>query len=269
MPELATKANQLYEETERLRLAPKLDTFTLNRLQREANNLLKVDAFNAYQILGALASFEGNITRVRENYEKALNLASINEDKAMILNNYAVSMGIMGYFSEAAKLGIESYNIFPSLRRAKQNIHHFMRAGLFHHAAELTHKIDNLDLDNGLFSLISRTTRFMDKHGVSDEELQKLIEITITVLHARQFFDFHYNVQLGFLEDEDSQWFHNVQLGFLEDEDSQWFRYVIKVNRSVEEIIEMIYELANQLAEVDLPIKLTSNFITAYEIAEE
>ena len=252
MPELATKANQLFEEIERLRLTPELDTFTLTRLQREAINLLKVDAFNAYQILGALASFEENITRVRENYEKALNLASINEDKAIILNNYAISTAVMGYFSEAAKLGIESYNIFPSLRRAKQNIHHFMRAGLFHHAAELTHKIDNLDLDNGLFSLISRTTRFMDKHGVSDEELQKLIEITITVLHARQFFDFR-----------------RIQLEFLEDEYSQWFHYVIKVNRSVEEIIEMIYELADQLAEVDLPIKLTSNFITAYEIAEE
>jgi hypothetical protein len=32
MQELATKANQLLEEIERLRLAPELDTFTLTRL---------------------------------------------------------------------------------------------------------------------------------------------------------------------------------------------------------------------------------------------
>lgn len=252
--QLVTKANQLVEKIEQLHSQRKINAFTLIRLRKEANDLLKVDAFYAYQILGMLASLEKNITHVRENYEKSLNLAKMAEDKAQVFINYARSLQSMGYLSEAAELGMKSYNIFPSSNlNTKQNIFHFMNAGLFHRAIELAHNV-NVDVDVEL-SCLPQITQFMDKHGVSDNELQKLIEIAINVLHAYHFFDFHYQEVIAFR--------------LVKDEYYQWFCYVIKINRSVEEVVEMIHELCEKLAEADLPIKLTSNFIISYEIAEE
>lgn len=44
---------------------------------------------------------------------------------------------------------------------------------------------------------------------------------------------------------------------------------MIKIDHSVNEMVEMKYELVCALAESDLPAELLLNFIVAYEIVEE
>jgi hypothetical protein len=253
MPALATKTAELLERLEHLRTTPEIDPFTLKRLQREAHNLLKADAFSAYQILGALEGFTGNIKEMRRNYEIARSLALTERDKSRVLHNYTVSLSDTGYFSEAALLQAESHH---QIETAKFDLSHpvqdHLRAGLFHQVAQYAEQATNLD--DKLFFYILSVTQFMDKHEVSDQELQRLIEIAVSVLHEHQFFNFY---------------FRNIIIEFAADESSRWFRYVIKVNRSVEEVVEMEYELACQLAEIDLPLNLLSNFITTYECAEK
>lgn len=253
MPVLATKTSEILKELDDLRSKrKKVDTFTLQRLQKEAEKLLQVNAFHAYQILGAIASFRNKKDEVQANYEKALKLAPADEDRAITLNNYATSIGIMGYFSEAVTLSLKASNFSSSFQFIEQSINKLIKVGLFHRAAELISQLDSFD--STLSTLILRAMQFMDRHSVSDEELQQVIEVTISVLQARQIFDFYQPV---------------IQMEFVTDEESEWFHYSIEVGCSVDEIVEMEYELACQLAELELPLELALYFVTGYEIAEE
>lgn len=250
MPELATKTNQLLEEINQLRLISKVDSFTFTRLEKEAQKLVKIDAFHAYQFLGILASFKEDITCVHENYKKALNFALENRDKSIVLNNYAVSLANMGYFIKAAELSIKSYEYSPPSEVIKLISSRFAYAGLFHYAANFAREY-NLVSNDFIFAIAVEA--FMDEHGVIDEELQKLIEVGISILHKHKFFNFR----------------NAVHIEFSAGEDSKWLRYVIKIDRSIDEIVEMDYELACALAEVDFSTELLLHFIIVYEIAGE
>jgi hypothetical protein len=154
----------------------------------------------------------------------------------------------MGYFSEAAELSVKSYGYNPPSEVIILIPSRLTYAGLIHKAVDLIRKHNLIE-----FHFVFEIEQFMDKHGVTDEQLQKLIEIAISVLHEHQFFDFR----------------NSINVEFAEDEYSKWLRYVIKINRSVDEIVEMKYELACALAESDLPTELLLHFIVAYEIAGE
>ncbi len=249
MPELATTSNQLLQELSQLHSMRNIDQFTLKRLQKEAQSLLKSDPLNAHLFLGALAGLKGERSSIHENYKQALTLAPTNPNNAIVLSNYITSLLDIGSFSEAVEPVIKAYDYKLPISEIVTTI--LAKAGLFHRVAELIRQ-DHLVV--AADSFIFRTERFMDQHGVSDAELQKLIEIAISVLHAHRFFDFRST---------------RIITEFAEEEDSQWFRYVIKINCSVEEIVDLKYELACQLAEDDLSTELLLNFITAYEFAEE
>lgn len=248
MPELATKSAQLFDELKKLHYQSKIDEITLKRLEREAKKLLAVDALNGYQILGALCGFAGRIAEMRENYDKALQLALTPAERATALHNYATSLGDTGYFSEAAELAFQAQNLEPSSYQLSYFVSKCCVAGLFHRAVQYI----EATLDKKLFESVISVTQFMNTHGVQDEELQKMIEIAVSVLRERHFFDFR-----------------NVSTGFSSDEESTWFQYVISVDCSVEEMVEMDYELATRLAEADLPINVLSNFLVTYQFLED
>ncbi len=246
MPELATKATQLFAELDILRSTPKIDAFTLKRLEHEAKKLLAVDAFRGYQILGALFGFSGKISEMRENYDRALKLALTPAEKSIALHNYSTSLENAGYFAESVELAFQVLSLGTGYLQKLAFLWSCYRAGSLHRAIQYVENIALLDQE--LSRQIVAVVKFMDEHGVRDEELQKMIEIAVSVLHAHDFFDFR-----------------NISIGFSSDEESAWFRYVIRVARSVEEVVEMKYELATQLAEVDLPMNLLSNFLVTYQ----
>lgn len=252
MPELATKAMQLFAELDILRSTPKIDAFTLKRLEHEAKKLLSVDAFRGYQILGALFGFSGKISEMRENYDKALKLAPTPAEESMALNNYSASLLVTGYFAESVELVFQALNLDTGDLHKLNFALSCYKTGSLHRVIQYVENI--VLLNQELSQQIIAVVKFMDEHGVRDEELQKMIEIAISVLHAHDFFDFR-NMYM--------------YTRFISDESSTCFCYVIKVDRSVEEIVDMKYELASQLAEIDLPINLLSNFLVTYECAEE
>jgi|WetSurMetagenome_2_1015567.scaffolds.fasta_scaffold09228_5 hypothetical protein len=248
MSELATKTNQLLEEINKIRFMPKVDRFTLIRLEREAQKLLSVDALHAYQFLGILASFRGDVIGVKQNYKKATNLVLTQADKIIFSLNYAESLLNIGFFSESLEQ-VKDINFDDlSSKMLKSISATFILSGLFHYAANLVRKYQLID---AYFTFSFEN--FMDEHGITDEQFQKLIEIGVSILHKHQFFDFR----------------NSTEFEFTEDEYSKWLCFVIKIDRSVDEIVEMKYELACALAESDLPTELLLNFIVAYEIAGE
>jgi hypothetical protein len=250
MPELATKATQLFDGLETLRSKSKVDTLILRHLEHEAKKLLSVDAFRGYQILGALSSLSGKVSEMRENYGKVLKLASTPAEELMALHNYSTSLGGTGYFAESVELAFQALNLDAGDWRKLNFASSCYKAGSLHRAIQYVENI--VLLNQELSQQIIAVVKFMDEHGVRDEELQKMVEIAVSVLHAHDFFNLR-----------------NIHTEFVSDESSTWFCYVIKVDRSVEEIVDMKYELASQLAEIDLPINLLSNFLVTYECAEE
>lgn len=250
MPELATKATQLFAELDVLRSTPKIDAFTLKRLEHEAKKLLAVDAFNGYQILGALFGFSGKISEMRENYDRALKLALTSAEKSMALHNYSIALKDTGYLTEAVELSSQSYDLEAAELKLSNFVETCYRAGLFHRAIQYMGRVvlpKEIDFSQTIPLIVS----FMDKYGVQDEELQKMIEIAISVSHAHNFFNFR-----------------NMHTKFVSDEDSTWFEYVISVDCSVEEMVEMDCELATRLADAELPKNLLSNFLVTYKFAE-
>ena len=248
-PQLATNANKLFEEIERLRLSDEIDAFTFARLEREIDKLLKIYPFHAYLLRGALAGLKHDLTGVRENHQAALKLAMMKEDKATVLDNYATSIWINGGFSEASKLSMEAYKHFPSIYFAQQNILSLWTVGLFHQAANFMRQCSQ-KLQHDDYRFIFQTEQFMNQHDVSDELLQQLIEMAIAVLHKHGFFNFRH-----------------TQVELIEDENDLCFCYIIKVKRPMAEVIDLNYELAREIAKSGLPTSLTLNFVPMYEIA--
>jgi hypothetical protein len=250
-PQLATNADKLFDKINQLRLADVIDEFTFARLQHEVEKLSKIDPFHAYLLRGALASLKHDLSGIRKNYQAALNLATKKEDKVMVLDNYAISMWMNGYFSEASTLAMESYKNFPSSHFVQQYILRLRAIGLFHQAADLIRKHPlNEQGNNDRF--VFQVEQFMDQHDVSDESLQQLIGMAIAVLHRHEFFDFRHD------------W---LQLEFVEDESEKCFCYTIKIKRLMAEVIDLNYELAREIAKSGLPTVLTLNFVLMYEVA--
>jgi hypothetical protein len=231
-----------------LRFKPKVDEFTLLRLEKDAQKLLRVDPFNAYQLLGMLSCFKGKINDMHESYKKALNLAITKEDKELVLDNYAASLYNTGYFSQSAELSSKIYNISFPVKLIESINDRFFYAGLFHQVANFSRKY-NLPSNSFIFKIES----FIDKYNIKDEQIQKVIKIAISVLHNHHIFNFH----------------NAVYLELSSDESSTWLSYIIKVNRPVEEIVEMDYELACALAEEDFSSDLLLHFVPVYEVAGE
>jgi hypothetical protein len=251
MPELATKATQLFAELETLRSKQKIDAFTSKRLEHEAKKLLSVDAFSGYQILGALSSFSGKIAEMRENYNKALQLALTPAQKSIVLHNHSIVLKDAGYLTEAVELSSQSYDLEAAELKLSNFVETCYRAGLFHRAIQYMSRVvlpKEIDFSQTIPLIVS----FMDKHGVQDEELQKMIEIAVSVLHEHRFFDFR-----------------SIYIGLVSDGDFTWFQYVISVDCSVEEMVAMDCELATRLAEAELPKNLLSNFLVTYKFAED
>jgi hypothetical protein len=250
-PLAVTNASNLFNEINQLHSVGIVDEVTFARLQRDIKKLLKIDAFNAYLLLGAVAGLKHDLKNIHKNYQAALNLASINEDKAMVLQNYATILEWNGYVTEAAKLMVESYNIFPSTYYAQRVASISAGAGLFHQSANFVRQCSQ-KLQEHDYHFIFQIEQFMEQHGVSDEMLQQLIEIAIAVLHKQGFFSFR---------DEGSS------VKFLEDESERLLYYTIEVKRSMAEVVDLNYELAHEIAKSNLPPALTLNFIPVYEVA--
>jgi len=251
-PQLATNADKLFDKINQLRLADVIDEFTFARLQHEVEKLSKTDLLGAYLLRGALASLKHDLSGIRKNYQAALNLATVKEDKAMVLDNYAISMWMNGYFSEASRLNMESYKNFPLPLIAYQHyIFRLETMGFFHRAANLIReRLLNEQGNDDRF--IFQVEQFMDQHDVSDESLLQLIEMAIAVLHRHELFDVRHD---------------RSRLELVEDESEKCFCYTIKIKRPMAEVIDLNYELAREIAKSGLPTALTLNFVLMYEVA--
>lgn len=113
MQKPAKKHNELLDQLDKLSCEP--NEFTLRRIEREANLLLKSDAAYAYMVLGVIASFRSGSVKMDEFFTKAL---ALNNDSAIVAN-YVIALGRVGRYEEALDKidALPSLNTNPSILR--------------------------------------------------------------------------------------------------------------------------------------------------------
>ena len=83
----------------------------VRRIKREIQSLIGGDPSRANAMLGAIASIEEDVAEARRRYSSALALDPYNTTN---LVNYAVTLGQMGFFSEACEQAHRTHELAPS-----------------------------------------------------------------------------------------------------------------------------------------------------------
>jgi len=253
---LSSKTKGLLKDINQWVGKDKSNNTQLMHWQRQATQLLKLDAVGGYIVLGALASLSADINNIHAHYKNALALAPSNPE---VLSNYATCLHNTGFFGEAADLAFRAYHLAPdNLQWLSRLIEHCMAAGRFHRAKKLlntrTYKLSPYILyqrDEFIHQLVD----FMDEKSVTDNDLEKLIKTVISVLHQHQIYYF----------DRD-----NIEIYSLEDDHNQWYHYGVKLYAlSMKELIHLCFNLAETLVEAETAVQTTSDFfVPSFHLAE-
>jgi hypothetical protein len=170
------------------------------------------------------------------------------------LANEATSLTGQGQFSRAAQQWLTAFEMSPTrLKYLDEAIYCYGLAGHFQRVAELLNiwKIYSPTQSHRFAELASQMSRFMAERQVGDVQLEGLINIAVAVLLRHQ---------LPVLPE-----LFNLSLD--EDEESQWFYYGIPVYEiSVEQNVEMDFELANRSVDECSPQVFQGGFVAMFEV---
>lgn len=244
------KHTELFKKLKEFAEAEQHDEFTLKRLKHEAESLLKVDTASAYMAFGILANVGHDSDSVHTNFQKALSLSPYN---ANIIANYSASLGFLGFFSEAADLILKAYNLAPDDLAILENAVVYNRlAGRFHQASELISAWEKMNSGKSHQHGIINTIGFLDERHVKDADLEKLVHVTVTILHEHKIYIRPQHVN-DFLS---------------EDEDGRYFEYWVALKEPVDRVIELNSELSERMIDECPDVILTGDFVALYEAVE-
>ncbi|OQW93030.1 MAG: hypothetical protein BWK79_13285 [Beggiatoa sp. IS2] len=248
-PALKTEeiSNELDILLEKCRRFEKVDGFTLKRLKNEAKKLLSKEPSSAYWILGAIGMFEDDIDGVHENYKKALDLSKT----PLIYSNYSVSLGNMGYHSQAFDL-LKKIEIKDD-KRLLFLLDSGVMSGHFHETKLLLSNQFNQKYNQRFNIDHEQVISFMDHKGVSDADLRKLIEVTFNVAQQRGIFTFK-----------------PPEICLSPDEETFCFEYWIEVPVDVATVVELNTQLDSSIIEQCPPsITKQSGFVPLFITARD
>ena len=244
-----TKASQLIERINALRRQEEMDEFTLRKIRKEVEALQLSDAFNAYILFGSLASIEQDLDGVRDNYSKALKMRPDDRDANI---NYSISLNNLGFFTEAREFAEKAYPADQAdLVLLDYLINRSWVSGRIRDAQKWLERWDivNPKSANELTEFISNASELLDENGVSDDDVERLLQLKISVLHKQKIYP-------------------SRSIGeTLEDEDSCWLNYFFEVRLPPKEVVELNFKAAEKLAKSDIPTYVTDSVIVTFTSA--
>ena len=250
----APKTEDLFKEVNRLLFqeGAQIDEFTRARLVREARQLIDqgTDPAGGYALLAALAVFRRDVQQVRNNYQQAIKIASHNP---YIFTNYCHSLVNLGYISEAFDIAVTISDHFPNNSEViSKSIGFFILAGKYQLAAGLIEKFHQLSPNQQIPE--EEIVIFAKKFNLNEANIQKYISITMAVFHHLQ---------------NRAKIILRTKCEIFSDGESEWIYLGIWIgNVSVEELVDMTFELSDVLAEEHFPIETTSRFSVSYHLWE-
>jgi tetratricopeptide (TPR) repeat protein len=244
------KANSLIKQVESLFDAPERDEFTIAKLKTKAKQLVSTDPFNGKILLGNLAALEHQIVELRNNFESAIKLQPNNP---VGISSYAASLDYLGYFSEARELGEKAYRLAEGNPKILSNIiEGSIHSGRYQDAQKYLKKWNAL-VPKGAHRLsqhIGEVSEFLIFHGILDDSFEKYQKVVSEFMHQCDIYTFEGQTEI------------------IEDEDSACLSIMIETNKSIGEIVQLNFKLAEIMARTDLPENLTANvnyvFVSQY-----
>ncbi|MBZ0104337.1 MAG: hypothetical protein K8H84_01785 [Sulfuricella denitrificans] len=234
------KSNELLERVIHLSRDDLQNRFLLHALKKDAERLLSSDAIGAYHVLGLINAFLGEGQASIDNFEKAIRL---EPQDYVLRSNYANKLADMGFLNEAIEQAQIAYKLNVGDPGAASDVLQCcMISARFEQAAywaELLEKMKHLEKEQYLGGLVSTIKFYMDS-GIPESEWVNKANTAFDILHDHGIYSFDLNTSI------------------LEDEDSYFLSYVVGVNRDVETVSDLNFELAERLAMMDTAPELST-----------
>lgn len=241
-----TKASELIDKLNDLLHQEERDEFTLRKIKKEAENLMSSDAFNAYILLGMLASLENDVDAMRKNYLAALKLRPNDWDANF---NYSTSLNNLCFVSEAREYAEKAYNgNRGNLTSLSFLIEISLKSGRIREARKWLKHFQALSPEevNEDESLILEAHEMVVGSRVSDEYVEQLLELSFSIMRRNDITP------------------KNFEIEILTDEESRWLNFTIEVPRPPAEVVNLDFEAAEQLAKSKIPTQVTDAVIVTF-----
>ncbi len=193
----------------------------IRRLKKEAENLIKINAAIAYNYLGRIAVLENNRKAVISNYEKAIKLTP---NDCAIHNNYSIALSHCGLNDLALEEKREIFSRFSNNKDVLLGLFYcLINSARFDEAHKLSSKIE----DNKGIELVNNAAKIFVAANLTDDEAQQLQILAFSLIEKHQLY------------------FYEADIEIIEN----CVEYTIYVDKAIEDIFELNWDLANLLAE--------------------
>jgi len=227
--QLAIKEPAFFNRISQLVVNVPPDPLILSQFKNETRKHIKPNDVDDYLALGTLARLEKDIEAIHTNYQQAIFASEVKHAYALVL--YAKCLAPFGLFSQAADLMHQAYNFCNNVEFFADTIHLYGLAGRFHQVGELLKTWDKVSpLEQHQFSqLADNVIAFMDKQQVSDDDLQGLVDIAMSILRQNQLTVTPEKIEI--------ELFYGEEL---------WFHYGIPLYEPMKKVVDWNFELADR-----------------------
>ncbi|MDH4225569.1 MAG: hypothetical protein OEW12_07980 [Deltaproteobacteria bacterium] len=223
-----------------------LTPFALKRCKREAEGLLSADPFNAYMSLGFIAAFnkdEAEVHRIFEFLEK-----TYPQENKRILPNHSVALIQLGRTRDS--LSIKKKMFDQGWMNSEGMLKTFLSFGLYESGGEWVKQHPESSEITQIINLLKQAEHFLGLADCREDSTNRLIAIALSTLRQNDIHsEFHFQFQV------------------LEDEEDQWIVTTFFLPLPPDEVARLNGELADALAESDIPPMVTTYFHVGFSTA--
>ncbi|MCZ6533586.1 MAG: hypothetical protein O7A08_11565 [SAR324 cluster bacterium] len=240
------KASKLIKQLNLLLHQESRDEVSLRKFKKDVESLRSSDAFSAYILLGGLASKEQDVEGMRENHSKALKIRPKYPDANI---NYANSLKHLGFYTEAREHAqralLADHTHLPTLNDL---IEMCLFSGRIREAKKWLRNLRRIKHEkaNESRKLILRASELLDECGVSDDDVERLLQLKMSVLHKQKVYP------------------ARTIADTFEDEESAWLNFFVEVNVSPAKAVELNFKAAGELAVSDIPPYVTDSVVATF-----
>ena len=242
-----TASSQLIDKINKLVAASyKPTALQLQSLKNDAKKLTQVDAPTSYVVRGMIAALEQDVAECRHSHENAIRL----NNSSFTNGNYAVSLGKLGFFSEAIKYLTKDNEFSPGVPETlRKFVNYNIRCGRVQEAIKWMHQIkkemptEKIEYEEFLLELHA----FMTKLNISDNSLETLLGYAIDVLHENNTY-----------------YFNNIR-SFGNDGDYEWLEIKFNLDLPVKDVVNLANKLLNKLINTNRQDNLFNRVVLRYE----
>ncbi len=226
--------------------------FELERIKREAEDLLEVTPIPAHDVLGRVAAIQWNKKKTDYHYKAALQKASA-DDQITVYNNYSAALERQHYLLEAARIAEQGYKFsHTNLTLLTGAIKLYRKAGHLKKALQLITLHTAKEELTEIAAFAKKTLDALEQYEVEESTLFNSIALATAILrkHRINIFNVHHSSEI-ITDPED-------------ESDSVLIEFRLK--RPVKEVVALSQELDKAIILADLDRKSNMAFVIDFGV---